>query len=962
MVQANYNWRRFWCPREGSYSLADRGFLVDPTTGTGKFTQENAYSFEDISQVQCLILLGEPGIGKSIALGNEQADVDRQAEKVGEETLWIDLRAYQTDVLLVQRVFHNTVFKNWLTGEHRLHVFLDSLDECLLRIDTVASLLAEEFKRYPVDRLSLRIACRTADWPQSLENDLQKLFGDNNVRVLELLPLRRLDVEEAARAEGINSARFLEDIEELQIVPLAIKPVTLKFLLNTYQRESRLPATQSELYDHGCRLLCEETSQSRRGSQQIANLSADQRVSIAGRMAAITVFCNRYAIWTGPDLGDIPEADAQVRELIGGQEVVSASEVTVDDNSIRETLSTGVFSSRGATRIGWAHQTYAEFLAARHLTTKGLEPDRIFDLILHPTDRKVIPQLRQAAAWLATLSPVMFQRLTTTDPEVLLYSDVTKADEDDRRKLVESLLDLYDREELLDSNLAMRREYRKLNHSTLADQLRPFITDKTKGAFVRRLAVEIAEGCQLREVSHELLSVALDNSDDIQIRIQAAYAIARVGDEVTRAKLRPLAEGKSGDDPDDELKGCALQALWPDLITFEELPTLLTPAKRSSLYGAYKGFLWREMIDGLLPKDLPTALNWVTSQEPGTRSSFDVVADRIIIKGFQHIDDPDIAVSLASTVFSRLRNGPDIVGSLSQTKIRETLNALGEARHQLIRRMLPNFTGSSNEIVWLAYGSTPLLRTEDVPWLIELFNEGGDELQQRTIANLVRRVHAPADAGQNDLIIVGAQTHRVLAEEFSGLLEPIKLGSKKARQLRAQYLEEQQWKETLDNRPLLEPPPADRIQRCLDAFESGDQSAFWKLNLVLTLEPQSRYYRDEFEPDLTKLPGWRDAEDITRTRIIQSARTYILSGNPETTKWLGSNQFQRSALAGYRAFHMLKKVDPDFLDNLRSEIWKRWAPIVVSFPIEDNDEANRMHRELIEACYQCAPDEILRYA
>jgi hypothetical protein len=25
-----YPWKRFWCPREGSYSLADGGFLADP--------------------------------------------------------------------------------------------------------------------------------------------------------------------------------------------------------------------------------------------------------------------------------------------------------------------------------------------------------------------------------------------------------------------------------------------------------------------------------------------------------------------------------------------------------------------------------------------------------------------------------------------------------------------------------------------------------------------------------------------------------------------------------------------------------------------------------------------------------------------------------------------------------------------------------------------------------------------
>ena len=213
MVQAIYNWSRFWCLREGRYSLEDRGYLVEPTTDTGKLVQEDVCSFEDISQVQCLILLGEPGIGKSIALKIEQSDIERQARKVGEETLWIDLRAYQTDIRLEQAIFQHPIFANWLKGEHRLHVFLDSLDECLLRIDTVASLLAEEFKKYPIDRLFLRIACRTADWPQALENDLRSRFGKENVQVFELLPLRRLDVEEAAKAESVDHDHFLADIE-----------------------------------------------------------------------------------------------------------------------------------------------------------------------------------------------------------------------------------------------------------------------------------------------------------------------------------------------------------------------------------------------------------------------------------------------------------------------------------------------------------------------------------------------------------------------------------------------------------------------------------------------------------------------------------------------------------------------------------------------------------------------------
>ena len=960
MSQSTYNWRRYWCPREGRYSLADGGYLVDPTTETGKLEHEDVRSFEDINQVQCLILLGEPGIGKSTALDAERVEVEHEAGGVGEETFRNNLNAYQTDILLVQETFRNPVFTNWLNGEHRLHVFLDSLDECLLRIDSVASLLAAEFKKCPIERLFLRIACRTADWPQALENDLQNLFGDENVRVFELLPLRRTDVEEAAREEGINHANFLDDIENLQIVPLAIKPVTLKFLLNTYQKQSHLPASQSELYVHGCRLLCEETNPSRRSSKQIGNLSADQRLSVAGRMAAITVFCNYYAIWKEPDLGDRPDADVPIQGVIGGKEDVAGSEVIVDETAVREALSTGLFSSRGASRIGWAHQTYAEFLAARYLLTKDLAPEQIRDLIFHPTDGKVVPQLRQVASWLATLSSEMFQRLTTIDPAVLLYGDLTEVDEDGRRNLVESLLDLYDREESFDTDWAMRQEYRKLNHSALAEQLRPYIIDQAKGTLVREVAIQIAGGCQLRSGGQELLTVALDDSDNIRVRVEAAYAISKIADEATRAKLRPLAEEKGGDDPEDELKGCALQALWPDLITFKELRTLLTPPKRPNFFGAYSSFLQYKLVDGLQPKELPTALNWITSFEPRHLSDFAIVADRIILKALRHVDDPDIVVSLASTVFSRILKSPEIVSSLSKNEFQKALQDLDEARRKLMRQVLAHFTGSSTETAQINYNLTQLLSSEDVQWMIDLYDEVDDEVQRRVLANLVMRVSDRSDTSQTDAIIVAARKYPALAEKFVWLLEPIELRSEKAKQLKAEYLEEQKRSEKGNKGSLLDPTPTERIRRHLDEFESDDPSAFLKLNLDMTLEPGSQHYGDEFESDLTKLPGWRKAEDRTRKRIIEAARAYISSGNPDTAKWLGTNQYWRSALAGYRAFRLLKKENPGFLDGLRPEVWKRWAPIILSYPsVTDNDELTRLPHELIATCYQNAPDEIL---
>lgn len=166
-----YNWKRFWCPRAGSFSLSDGGYLVDPDSEWDHLYNPDVVPFESIAMFQCIVLLGEPGIGKSHTMQMAQNKASYKIQENGEQILLIDLRSYGSEDRLIRDLFENTTFLSWKNGKHRLHLFLDSLDECLLRIDTLAALLVDELKKYPVERLYLRIACRTADWPNSLETD-----------------------------------------------------------------------------------------------------------------------------------------------------------------------------------------------------------------------------------------------------------------------------------------------------------------------------------------------------------------------------------------------------------------------------------------------------------------------------------------------------------------------------------------------------------------------------------------------------------------------------------------------------------------------------------------------------------------------------------------------------------------------------------------------------------------------
>ncbi len=192
---------------------------------------------------------------------------------------------------------------------------------------------------------------------------------------------------------------------------------------------------------------------------------------VASRIAALTIFTNRAAVWTGVDLDDGRESAITLRELRSGSEMVDGHAVIVSEEALRETLNTGLFSSRGSELFGWAHRTYAEFLAAWFLQHQVSLP-QILSLIIHPDEnnKRLVPQLHETAAWIATMRPDVFDQIMRIEPEVLLRSDVATAEAKDSAALVDALLHLQDdvRQIRLYQNLSSF--YWKLSHADLSHQ------------------------------------------------------------------------------------------------------------------------------------------------------------------------------------------------------------------------------------------------------------------------------------------------------------------------------------------------------------------------------------------------------------------------------------------------------------------------------------------------------------
>lgn len=962
MPDRTYKWKRFWCERASSVALSDAGYLCDPGTPWGRIVNPGVLPIESIVHTPCLVLLGEPGMGKTHALEAERVTIDARAEQEGDQTLWLDLRSFGSEDRLVRSLFESREFAAWSNGGHRLHLFLDSLDECLMRVTTVGSLLIDQLGRCPVERLYLRIACRTADWHSSFEKGLRNLWGQDGIGVYELAPLSRKNIAEAAEANGLSSTDFLAELDLREAVPLAMKPVTLVFLLNTYLRLGRFPTTRVGLYREGCMRLCEEINASRRGARETGRLTAEQRLEVAAQIAAVTILANKYAVWMDIDWGDVPDEDVTVGELVRAGDGLDGRDTLLTEPAVRETLGTGLFSSRGSDRLGWAHQTYAEFLAAWYLARSSLSPCEIMSLLVHPGDAetKLVPQLYETSAWLASMVPDVFRAIVQSEPAVVLRSDTVTAGAKDREALVAALLSLPEEQQMLYRSPATAQQYRKLLHPRLAEQIRPYIVGTDKLAPARATAIEIASRCELRSLAHDLASTALDPNQPQAIRQKAASAVRSIGMDEASVMLRPLAAGAVGEDPDDELRGCALRALWPSHITAEEVFQSLTPPRRENLMGSYAMFLSYDLVRDLHPSDLPFALEWVQNQSPAYEASFYIsrLMDAIMKRAWEELATPGVPKAFAHAVLSRVKQHDEIVRHDTDPTFNRSIAEDPTKRHLLLNSLVSLAVELQEDPKGLLYTRTPLLTSQDVLWMLERLQSSESTQEQVVWAQLISRVFDRSANDQLDAIFDACQLHPVLAAEFAWLLQPVELGSPQAERMKKSHARMVRWEQREEPRPLPDPPPEERIVTLLAECENADVAAWWRLNLEMTLEPDSTHYGDELEPDLTVLPGWKNVDTPTRARIIDGAWRYVHDQDPNVDEWLGTRKIHRPALAGYRALRLLMQEAPDAFAAISEDVWKKWAPILLAYPTRSNLDDEDPNKILVVAACKFAPTEV----
>ena len=952
-INKSYKWERYWCPADSSYSLSDDGFLVDPESSFGKHYNPNAVKFQKIPKASCLVFLGEPGIGKTKAL--EDAYTGYQADD-GSRAVWVDLRSYSSDLGMMTALKANPEIQDWLKNEYQLELFLDSLDEGLLNLRTIAAVLIEILREWPRKRLKIRLACRTADWPKFLDTELCSLFELKTIPKYELLPLRKIDVITAAIAEGLEAEVFIKAIKNAEATSFAIRPITLNFLLSLFKKNGRLPEHKSRIYWQGCLQLCEETGDSRIAAKNIGVLKPAQRLIVASRVAAVMMFSNRSAVWLGPVNENMLPGDITIRELSGFSEEIDGISFEVSEDVIKDAISYGLFTSRGDQRMGFSHHTYLEYLAAYYLDKHQIPTDEIVRLIIHQEFGQIVPQLKGMAVWLASFNEKIFQKLVNTNPELLLSVDKAVLTINQKKVITKRLL-----KDSLSGNkidiMSSIRYFDHLSYDGISNELGRFIKNRKDVSDTRLLAILIARECEVVGLLPVLISIALDLTEDFTIRLYAALTVAHLGGKETKLKLLPLASGTAKDDPSDEIKGTALTAVWPECISIEELLEYITPLKDENLIGNYYGFLYGNFIQGIQLEQLSRVLNWILREMPNLGSEVleETIIRQAMLKAIDYVDNPEIAQPFSELAYKRLISHQEKRWSGTDKTYLDVVTAHVQKRKCLVTNMV-NLLGSENETYYIA----PLLLAEDIDWLINNIEETKSNNRakwMKLLYWLVSNEYSQENLEKAyEIYEKYPSGHRIFADFFA----PVQLNSEYTKMLRKSYLqtiELEAKSKTVSTNPA---NYRDRLLNFLEKFEQEkDTDAWWKLNLLIIQSDSLEQTFDDFEVDLTKFALWTAIDDQTKERIIAVANEYLMLRKPEKI-WLRKNRISRPALAAFRAFYLLLLLEPQKVDSLPSVVWKRWANVIISFPAYQKNYDLVLHQSLIKKVIDHIDDKKLQ--
>jgi hypothetical protein len=476
-------------------------------------SEENLRPFSAYSANANLVLLGDPGAGKTHLFKEAAA---------AEGGRWLTARTFL--VMPPDR----------LSGQD---LFIDGLDEKRSGRgdrDTVDAMVE---KLFAVNPRKVRISCRAADWLG--ESDLKALrpyfepSGDPPIVLLEKLS------GEQQRAvltmQGVVPAQvdtFLVGAEERGLGDFLENPQNLIMLWRAVQG-GKWPATRRELFELATALMLQEFD-SDRARSGTGVFSADElRLTAGGVLAARLI----------SDIEAISLSDQEGSNDIPGYRSLGFLEISKSQAALgRRVFVTGPEPET----VDYTHRTTAEYLGAAFLAQSvrdGLPFGRVAALM--GVDGHPSAELRGLHAWLAVHLPEHSDQMIEADPYgVLTYGDAASLTRSSCAYLVQALGRLSKTNPWFRLGNWQSPSIGGLARNDMVEDFRAVLNDLTAGFGIRSVVVDaLAMGAPMPAMKPDLAAILIRKQSPYAERAHALRALLRLGDDGKAAVIDAYRTG-----------------------------------------------------------------------------------------------------------------------------------------------------------------------------------------------------------------------------------------------------------------------------------------------------------------------------------------------------------------------------------------------------------------------------------
>lgn len=498
-----------------------------------------------------VVLLGEPGLGKSTALRYEAAAEGGEVFTCRDAMNGVPLPVGETIYL--------DALDEYRTGEN-------GKDKLLQLANTLS---ANKTRRW-------RLTCRAEDWRDAADlGAMRRAANNGEIVVARLLPLDDGEAGTVLAALGAaDPGSFVVEARNRGAEAFLESPLSLRLLHSVVVAEGIWPSSRFELFEKAIWALAHEHDPER---------ATDPRPSVETIIDATSRLCF-YALASGAKAFWRSNAPPPLSR--GANEFLATNALNLEPALADATLDTALFRGEGHVFEPF-HRTVAEFLAARFLArivmgTVG-QPTfplrRAIPLITGP-DRRAPSELRGLYAWFAAHLHRQGDaqgagRLIDHDAAtVLAYGDAAAFDTAGRKAI---LLNLDRDDPYFLSSQGEATVLGGLAGEDLAGDFATILDTEVRSHLQVTVLQALADGPPVQAIQSKLRAIVLDAGRPLWMRERAVGVIVRASDDraATRRALIVELERQPGAAGQVVLRARILAGMPTDAIDSSEIRKLL---------------------------------------------------------------------------------------------------------------------------------------------------------------------------------------------------------------------------------------------------------------------------------------------------------------------------------------------------------------------------------------------------